>query len=46
MVSNIYTQVLRGNTKSNWDKGALWGIDPTNPTYINTVWGYGYKWGF
>ena len=19
--------------------------DPTNPTYINTVWGYGYKWG-
>ena len=17
-----------------------------NPTYINTVWGYGYKWGF
>ena len=20
--------------------------DPTNPTYINTVWGYGYKWGF
>ena len=20
MVSNIYTQVLRGNTKSNWDK--------------------------
>lgn len=20
--------------------------DPTNPTYITTVWGYGYKWGF
>ena len=20
--------------------------DPTNPTYIATVWGYGYKWGF
>jgi len=20
--------------------------DATNPTYINTVWGYGYKWGF
>lgn len=20
--------------------------DPTNPTYIVTVWGYGYKWGF
>ena len=20
--------------------------DPTNPEYINTVWGYGYKWGF
>ncbi len=19
--------------------------NPTNPTYINTVWGYGYKWG-
>ena len=19
---------------------------PTSPTYINTVWGYGYKWGF
>ena len=19
--------------------------DTTNPTYINTVWGYGYKWG-
>ena len=19
--------------------------DATNPTYINTVWGYGYKWG-
>ena len=19
--------------------------DPTNPSYINTVWGYGYKWG-
>ena len=19
--------------------------DPTSPTYINTVWGYGYKWG-
>ncbi|MCL2360162.1 MAG: response regulator transcription factor, partial [Candidatus Bathyarchaeota archaeon] len=19
--------------------------DPTNPTYITTVWGYGYKWG-
>ena len=19
--------------------------DPTNPVYINTVWGYGYKWG-
>lgn len=19
--------------------------DPTNPTYINTVWGFGYKWG-
>ena len=20
--------------------------NPTNPTYITTVWGYGYKWGF
>ena len=20
--------------------------DPTNPAYITTVWGYGYKWGF
>ena len=20
--------------------------DPTNPSYITTVWGYGYKWGF
>ena len=20
--------------------------DPTNPVYITTVWGYGYKWGF
>ena len=20
--------------------------DPTSPTYITTVWGYGYKWGF
>lgn len=20
--------------------------DPTNPTFITTVWGYGYKWGF
>jgi len=20
--------------------------DPTNPTYITTVWGFGYKWGF
>jgi DNA-binding response OmpR family regulator len=20
--------------------------DPTNPTYITTLWGYGYKWGF
>lgn len=20
--------------------------DPTEPTYITTVWGYGYKWGF
>jgi DNA-binding response OmpR family regulator len=20
--------------------------DPTNPTYITTVWGYGYKWGY
>ena len=20
--------------------------DPTTPTYITTVWGYGYKWGF
>jgi len=20
--------------------------DPQNPTFINTVWGYGYKWGF
>ena len=20
--------------------------DPTNPTYITTIWGYGYKWGF
>ena len=20
--------------------------DPQNPTYITTVWGYGYKWGF
>ena len=20
--------------------------DSTNPTYITTVWGYGYKWGF
>ena len=20
--------------------------DPTNPTYITTVWGYGYNWGF
>lgn len=20
--------------------------DPTNPKFINTVWGYGYKWGF
>ena len=20
--------------------------DPTNPTYITTVWGYGFKWGF
>ena len=20
--------------------------DPTHPTYITTVWGYGYKWGF
>ena len=20
--------------------------DPTNPTYLTTVWGYGYKWGF
>ena len=20
--------------------------DPTNPNYITTVWGYGYKWGF
>ena len=19
--------------------------DPQNPTYINTVWGFGYKWG-
>ena len=19
--------------------------DPQNPTYITTVWGYGYKWG-
>ena len=19
--------------------------DPTNPTYITTIWGYGYKWG-
>ena len=20
--------------------------DPTNPAFITTVWGYGYKWGF
>lgn len=20
--------------------------DPTNPTYVTTVWGFGYKWGF
>ncbi len=20
--------------------------NPQNPTYITTVWGYGYKWGF
>lgn len=20
--------------------------DPTNPSYITTIWGYGYKWGF
>ena len=20
--------------------------DPTNPSYITTVWGFGYKWGF
>ncbi|MCD8383482.1 MAG: helix-turn-helix domain-containing protein, partial [Clostridiales bacterium] len=20
--------------------------DPQNPTYITTVWGFGYKWGF
>ena len=20
--------------------------DPTIPTYITTVWGFGYKWGF
>ena len=20
--------------------------DSTNPTYITTIWGYGYKWGF
>ena len=19
--------------------------NPTKPTYVNTVWGYGYKWG-
>ena len=22
------------------------GNNAQNPTYINTVWGYGYKWGF
>ena len=26
----------------------VWGIgkdDAQNPTYVTTVWGYGYKWG-
>ena len=22
------------------------GTNVQNPTYITTVWGYGYKWGF
>ena len=22
------------------------GDNPQNPTYITTVWGFGYKWGF
>ena len=21
------------------------GINPQKPPYVNTVWGYGYKWG-
>ena len=24
---------------------ALWEVNVQNPTYITTVWGYGYKWG-
>ena len=26
--------------------GASWDNNVQNPTYITTVWGYGYKWGF
>ena len=25
---------------------ARWETNVQNPTYITTVWGYGYKWGF
>ncbi len=36
-----------GQRKEGPRKALLCGHDdPTNPAYITTVWGYGYKWGF
>ena len=31
--------------KAGAPEAAPLGNNPTKPAYVNTVWGYGYKWG-
>ena len=40
-----FISAAQDKTKGLPQSEALWESNVQNPTYITTVWGYGYKWG-
>ena len=40
-----FISAAQNQTKGLPQSEALWESNVQNPTYITTVWGYGYKWG-